>query len=105
MSKFKKFMKALGESAMKENAKQSYKKGVKNQAKAVKKNHVPEKCPSCGDSKQWSLAGQPKKGFSVGKAAVGGVLLGPVGVAGGALGKKKKAYVCGNCGFQHVYDK
>ncbi|MEE5992415.1 MAG: hypothetical protein V3G42_04150 [Oscillospiraceae bacterium] len=44
------------------------------------------------------------KGFSVGKAAVGGILLGPVGLLGGALGKKTVTYCCGNCGFQHDYD-
>lgn len=45
-----------------------------------------------------------KKGFSVGKAAVGGFLLGPVGLLGGALGKKKIWYACGKCGFQHEYN-
>ena len=45
-----------------------------------------------------------KKGFSVGKAAVGGVLLGPVGLIGGALGKKKSSYYCGKCGFNHEYN-
>lgn len=44
-----------------------------------------------------------KKGFSVGKAAVGAVLLGPIGLVGGALGKKKQCYYCGNCGFNHEY--
>ena len=43
------------------------------------------------------------KGFSVGKAAVGAVLLGPIGLVGGALGKKKQCYYCGNCGFNHEY--
>lgn len=43
------------------------------------------------------------KGFSVGKAAVGAVLLGPVGLVGGALGKKKQCYYCGKCGFNHEY--
>lgn len=45
-----------------------------------------------------------KKGFSVGKAAVGGLLLGPIGLVGGALGKKKVCYCCGKCGFEHEYD-
>ena len=45
-----------------------------------------------------------KKGFSVGKAAFGGVLLGPLGLLGGALGKKKSTYYCGKCGFSHEYD-
>ena len=44
------------------------------------------------------------KGFSVGKAAVGAIRLGPVGLVGGALGKKKVTYYCGKCNFSHEYD-
>ena len=44
-----------------------------------------------------------EEGFSVGKAAVGAVLLGPIGLVGGALGKKKQCYYCGKCGFNHEY--
>jgi hypothetical protein len=40
----------------------------------------------------------------VGKAAAGGLLLGPIGLVGGALGKKKKTYYCQNCGFREDYD-
>ena len=35
------------------------------------------------------------KGFIVGKAAAGAILFGPVGLVGGALGKKKATYCCG----------
>ena len=66
---------------------------------------APRKCPMCGEAVRWIRVDVTKKGFSVGKAAVGGILLGPVGLLGGALGKKKVAYACGNCGFQHEYDK
>ena len=66
---------------------------------------APERCPMCGEFSKWNLVDQTKKGFSVGKAAVGGLLLGPVGLVGGALGKKKVCYACGKCGFQHEYDK
>ena len=45
------------------------------------------------------VAGERKGGFSVGKAAVGGVLLGPVGLVAGALGKKKLTLVCDHCGY------
>ena len=65
---------------------------------------APSKCPICGKSEKWKLVDTSKKGFSVGKAAVGGILLGPVGLVGGALGKKKKTYYCGDCGFSHEYD-
>ena len=53
---------------------------------------VPEKCPMCGEKEQWKLVDTSNKGFSVGKAAVGAVLLGPIGLVGGALGKKKQYY-------------
>ncbi|MGN0584241.1 MAG: hypothetical protein ACI4JD_02195 [Ruminococcus sp.] len=61
-------------------------------------------CPMCNNSATWKKVDTAKKGFSVGKAAVGGLLLGPVGLVGGALGKKKSAYYCGKCGFSHEYD-
>lgn len=64
---------------------------------------APQKCPMCGEQQNWKLVDVSKKGFSVGKAAVGAVLLGPVGLVGGALGKKKQCYCCGKCGFNHEY--
>lgn len=66
--------------------------------------YAPNKCPMCGEIYKWKEVDVSNKGFSVGKAAIGGILLGPVGLLGGALGKKKKTYCCGNCGFQHEYD-
>lgn len=51
---------------------------------------VPDKCPMCGEKTLWKKVDESNKGFSVGKAAVGAVLLGPVGLVGGALGKKKQ---------------
>ena len=38
-------------------------------------------------------------GFSGKKAVLGAVIAGPVGVAAGALGKKKVTYKCGRCGY------
>ena len=64
---------------------------------------APKSCPACGSSFQWIKVDTSKKGFSVGKAAAGGLLLGPVGLLGGALGKKTETYYCGKCGFQHDY--
>ena len=64
---------------------------------------APSKCPMCGELINWKRVDQQNKGFSVGKAAVGGFLLGPVGLIGGALGKKKVYYYCGKCGFNHEY--
>ncbi|MBR2320713.1 MAG: hypothetical protein IKA57_01085 [Clostridia bacterium] len=66
--------------------------------------YAPRKCPMCNESVVWKQVDTTKKGFSVGKAVVGGFLLGPIGLLGGALGKKKVWYCCGKCGFQHEYD-
>lgn len=65
--------------------------------------YASNKCPSCG-SYSWKKVDTSKKGFSVGKAAAGGLLLGPVGLSGGALGKKVVTYYCPKCQFQHDYD-
>ncbi len=64
---------------------------------------APDKCPMCGEKANWKLVDTSKKGFSVGKAAAGAVLLGPIGLVGGAFGKKKQCYYCGKCGFNHEY--
>ena len=52
------------------------------------------KCPRCG-SKQ--LTGN-KRGFGLGIALVGGVLLGGVGLLGGFLGSGKVKITCLKCG-------
>lgn len=64
---------------------------------------APKACPACGSRTDWVPVGTEKKGFSVGKAAAGAVLLGPIGLVGGALGKKKETYYCKNCGFRNDY--
>ena len=68
----------------------------------IKERHyVPEghqvRCPKCG-STQLSAN---KKGFSLGKAVAGGIILNPVlGVATGMIGKDKIIVTCINCGSQ-----
>ena len=54
------------------------------------------KCPKCG-STQFHTG---DKGFSLGKAAVGNVLAGPVGLLGGLLGSKKTMITCLQCGYR-----
>ena len=65
--------------------------------------NAPNRCPMCNDVYGWKRVDTERKGFSVGKAAIGGLLLGPVGLLGGAIGKRKSTYFCGKCGFKHEY--
>ena len=65
---------------------------------------IPNQCPMCGESLNWKRVDTQKKGFSFAKATVGALLVGPVGLVGGALGKKKACYYCGKCGFHHEYN-
>lgn len=55
-------------------------------------------CPQCGSSQVTAN----KKGFGLGKAAVGGLLLGPVGLLGGMIGGGKIKITCLKCG--HVFE-
>ena len=48
------------------------------------------KCPKCG-SMNISFG---QKGFSLGKAAAGALLIGGVGLLGGMLGRKKQEFFC-----------
>ncbi len=56
-------------------------------------------CPKTGCNGKLKAIGERTGGFSGGKAVVGGLLLGPIGIAAGALGKKKITYVCDKCGY------
>ncbi len=52
------------------------------------------RCPKCNSTQ--ITAG--KKGFGLGKAAAGGILLGPIGLLGGLIGSKKVKITCLKCG-------
>lgn len=54
------------------------------------------KCPKCGSNQ---ITAQ-NKGFGLGKATVGGLMLGPVGLLGGLIGSKKVNVVCLHCGHK-----
>ena len=55
-------------------------------------------CPRCGIG-YLQAVGERTGGFSGGKAALGAILAGPIGLAAGALGKKKVTYRCSRCGY------
>ena len=55
-------------------------------------------CPKCGIGYLSSVC-ERTGGFSGGKAVVGAVIAGPLGLATGALGKKKIIYQCKRCGY------
>jgi len=59
------------------------------------------KCPKC-KGLNVEMMGERKKGFSVGKAVVGSVLLPGVGAAAGFIGKKGKYdFFCTDCGYRY----
>ena len=60
----------------------------------VANNNSSVKCPEC---KSTEVTAQ-KQGFGLGKAVVGGLLTGGVGLLGGFLGSKKITVSCINCG-------
>lgn len=55
-------------------------------------------CPKCGMG-YLTAVGERQGGFSGGKAALGAIIAGPVGLAAGALGRKKTRYACNRCGY------
>lgn len=50
-------------------------------------------CPKCGGTELENA----KQGFGVGKAVVGGLVAGPVGLLAGLAGKNKEVYKCTRC--------
>lgn len=55
---------------------------------------APIKCPKCGSEQ---ITGG-NKGFGLGNAVKGGLLLGPIGLLGGLVGSKKVMVSCLACG-------
>ncbi|MCT4508819.1 MAG: TerD family protein [Tepidibacter sp.] len=51
-------------------------------------------CPRCNSNNVTN----EKKGFGIGKSAIGGVLLGPLGMLGGFIGKDDLVFNCNSCG-------
>ena len=55
-------------------------------------------CPRCSAGYLKAVS-ERTGGFSCGKAALGAVLIGPLGLVAGAAGKKKVTYQCSKCGY------
>lgn len=53
-------------------------------------------CPRCGAAN----VAADRRGFSVGKAAAGGLLLGPLGLLGGLHGRDRVRLTCLGCGHE-----
>jgi tellurium resistance protein TerD len=59
-------------------------------------DNSPISCPKCGSTQITAV----KKGFGLGKAAVGGLLTGGIGLLGGFIGSGKVKIVCLKCGHE-----
>lgn len=60
---------------------------------------APNRCPMCGEVIQWKLVDTSNKGFSVGKAAVGAVLLGRLVSQAERWERKNKLITAANADF------
>lgn len=62
------------------------------------KDYSFKSCPRCGMGYLQAVS-ERNGGFSGGKAAIGAIIAGPIGLAAGALGRKKTTYKCNRCGY------
>ena len=58
-------------------------------------------CPQCG-TMSFATA---ERGFGLGNAAAGALLIGPVGLLGGMIGRKEIELACNACGHRWELDQ
>lgn len=65
----------------------------------INNNENPQpRCPKCNSTSIYA----GKKGFGIGKALAGAVLVGPIGLLAGGIGMKKIKLTCLNCGHEWI---
>ena len=64
------------------------------------KEYAPIKCPVCGEMYDWKYVGSDKQGFSAGKAAVGAVAFGPLGLAAGPWARRSPPTIAASVVFR-----
>lgn len=63
----------------------------------------PNQCPKCGESVRWNYQKSRRSGYSIPKGLLGFLFFNVVGLMAGFLGKEKKTFRCGACGFEEEY--
>jgi hypothetical protein len=59
----------------------------------------PARCPKCNAWHSMRSVSERTGGFSLGKAIIGDMLFGPLGLVGGTLGRRIRMYICMDCGY------
>lgn len=80
-------------------APQAHSEEEQNYVKIFAKNKPEAATPSCPECGCTQIA-PVKQGFGLGKAAIGFVAIGPLGLLGGAIGANKVKMVCMSCRHQ-----
>ncbi len=69
---------------------------MKNQHKIDNHSAIEKVCPQCGSQN----IQMDEKGFDIGEAIAGNILLGPIGILLGAMESDDTVYKCKACGYE-----